>query len=109
MARGNIWLAPSFARSGQIPARLLLWRSWRSVLHVLPHAGFASGLEVFQLGLLIGSQHLEELVVNARSLDSQLKFDLSLLRGQSAHLGFVEGTLRILVKLLIDLVRATAA
>jgi len=70
---------------------------------MLLHASLAAGLKLFHLGLLVRGQHLEQLVVDARSLYCELDFHLRLLRRQSANLGFVIRTFSVLAKLLFDL------
>lgn len=60
---------------------LLLLRSGWGILHALLHASFAIGLDFLHLGLLVRSQQLEQLVVDARLLHREFAFDLRLLRG----------------------------
>ncbi len=59
----------------------LLLRSGWGILHALLHAGFAIGLDLLHLGLLVCSQQLEQLVVDARLLHREFAFNLRLLRG----------------------------
>jgi hypothetical protein len=72
---------------------------------MLLHACGAVGLEFFHLGLLVGRQYLEELIVNARLLYCQFDLDLRFLRRQGADFSLVIRTLRILAELLLDLAR----
>jgi hypothetical protein len=62
------------------PSQLLLRSGW-GVLHVLLHAGFAIGLDFLHLGLLVRSQHLEQLIVDAGLLHREFAFDLCFLHG----------------------------
>ena len=71
---------------------------------MLLHARFVLGLELFHLGLLVGREHLVELVVNASLLNRDLGFDLRLLRCQGLNFVLIEGSFDILAKLNINLV-----
>lgn len=65
--------------------KLLLGRGWRNVLrvllHVLLHASLMVCLHLFQLRLLIGSEQLIHLVVNARVRYGEFSLDLGFLVG----------------------------
>jgi hypothetical protein len=53
----------------------------RSLVHMLLHASFVIGFHLLDLRLLIGSQQLVELVMNARLGHGELRLDLRLLCG----------------------------
>ena len=77
---------------GELLSKLFLRR--RSVPHMLLHARFMLGFELLQLRLLIGREHLVQLVMDPRFLHSQLRLDLRLLRGQCLNLCLIECALR---------------
>lgn len=79
-ARREFAAEGSPSRSAERNGLLLGWGG-RSILHVFLHAGLVLGLEFFQLRLLVSSQQLVHLTVNASLLNRKLGFDLGLLRG----------------------------
>ncbi len=60
--------------------------------HVVFHMVLVLGLELGQLGFLIGGQDLYHFGHDAGVLDLHFDHGLGMLRGEGASLGFVEGT-----------------
>jgi len=62
---------------------------------VLTHVRFVTGLQLRQLGLLVGRQNLHNLGPDASVRDFHLDHGLRVLRGQGARLCFVERAARL--------------
>ena len=72
-------------------------------MHVLLHPRCMTGLEFLHRGLLVGGEHLEQLVVDTRPLYGQFDLGLRLLGRQGPDFALVVGAFCILAELVLDL------